>query len=257
MIRTVVVTGAGSGIGAATSRLLATRGWRVVATDVSASSVQALVADFAPATSGAHEAKRLDVTEPDEIRHLVEEVAADTGIDAWVNNAGVSLMERFVDIPLESLDHTLSINLRGVFLCAQAAARSMIEQGREGRIVNMASMAGKRGKVPFLADYVASKFGVVGLTQAMATELGPHRIAVNAVCPGYVTTPMQQRELIWEAKLARLDPSAVQQNMLVDTPLGRLQTPDDVAKAVAFLLSPDADAITGEAIAVNGGAYMD
>jgi NAD(P)-dependent dehydrogenase (short-subunit alcohol dehydrogenase family) len=111
--------------------------------------------------------------------------------------------------------------------------------------------------VPFLADYVASKFAVVGLTQAMAFELAPHGIRVNCVCPGYVATPMQERELAWEAELRGVAPDAVEKLWVEDTPLGRLETPEDVARAVAFLASPDADFITGEALSVNGGAYMD
>jgi NAD(P)-dependent dehydrogenase (short-subunit alcohol dehydrogenase family) len=150
----------------------------------------------------------------------------------------------------------LSINLQGVFLCGQAAARVMVGGGG-GRIVNLASMAGKQGRVPYLSDYVASKFGVVGLTQAMAYELAPHNITVNSVCPGYVATPMQERELAWEAGLRGTTPEAVKRLWIDDTPLGRLEEPEDVARAVAFLASDDAGFITGEALAVNGGAFMD
>jgi NAD(P)-dependent dehydrogenase (short-subunit alcohol dehydrogenase family) len=142
-------------------------------------------------------------------------------------------------------------------LCGQVAARQLIEQGRGGAIVNVASMAGKRGAVPYLAHYVASKFAVVGLTQAMAYELAPHGIRVNSVCPGYVETGMQERELAWEAELRGTTPAAVRELYLDDTPLGRLETPEDVARAVAFLLGDDAAFITGEALAVNGGAHMD
>ena len=118
-------------------------------------------------------------------------------------------------------------------------------------------MAGKRGAVPFLAHYVASKFAVVGLTQAMAAELAPSGIRVNCVCPGYVATGMQDRELQWEAELRGLTVEAVRELYLADTPLRRIETPQDVAGVVAFLVSPDAAFITGEAIAVNGGAFMD
>ena len=129
--------------------------------------------------------------------------------------------------------------------------------GRGGVIVNTASMAGKQGRVPFLSDYVASKFGVVGLTQAMALELAADSIRVNCVCPGYVATPMQERELAWEAELRGVQPEDVKQLWVDETPLGRLEQPEDVARVVAFLASEDAAFITGEAVAVNGGAYMD
>jgi meso-butanediol dehydrogenase / (S,S)-butanediol dehydrogenase / diacetyl reductase len=144
-----------------------------------------------------------------------------------------------------------------VFLCGQVAARQFIDQGGGGAIVNLASMAGKRGAAPYLAHYVASKFAVVGLTQAMALELAPHGIRVNSVCPGYVATAMQERELAWEAELRGTTPGAVREEWVADTPMGRLEAPEDVAGVVAFLVGPDAAFMTGEAIAVNGGAHMD
>jgi meso-butanediol dehydrogenase/(S,S)-butanediol dehydrogenase/diacetyl reductase len=132
-----------------------------------------------------------------------------------------------------------------------------VRTGVRGAIVNTASMAGKQGRVPFLADYVASKFGVVGLTQAMAFELAEHGIRVNSICPGYVATPMQDRELAWEAELRGTTPEEVRQLWIDDTPLGRLEQPEDVARVVAFLLGEDAAFMTGEALAINGGAFMD
>jgi meso-butanediol dehydrogenase / (S,S)-butanediol dehydrogenase / diacetyl reductase len=255
--KTVVITGAGSGIGTAIASLLAARGWQVVVTDVNGEAASETVAGL-PADAGQqHEAVALDVSDPERAAAVADDVAGRLGLDAWVNNAGISFMQRFVDLPVERYDRTMEINLRGVFVCGQAAARAMIASGRPGRIVNTASMAGKQGRVPFLADYVASKFGVVGLTQAMAFELAEHGITVNSVCPGYVSTPMQSREVDWEARLRGIAPEAVRELYIEDTPLRRLEQPADVAKVVAFLLSADADFITGEAIAVNGGAFMD
>jgi NAD(P)-dependent dehydrogenase (short-subunit alcohol dehydrogenase family) len=111
--------------------------------------------------------------------------------------------------------------------------------------------------VPFLAHYIASKFAVVGLTQAMAAELAGDNIRVNSVCPSYVVTSMQERELRWEAELRGITTEEVKNLYLADTPLGRLATPADVAAAVLFLASPTSSFITGEALAINGGSFMD
>lgn len=244
-----VVTGAGSGIGRAIATELARRGHVVVATDLDLDAARATSADTA---------LRLDVTDPEQAATVADKVtSAYGGLDVWVSNAGISKMQPFLDVSPADLRTTLAVNLEGVFVCGQAAARAMTGRGTRGTIVNVASMAGKQGRVPFLADYVAAKFGVVGLTQAMAFELAPHGITVNAVCPGYVATPMQERELGWEAALRGVTPEQVRQLWIDDTPLGRLETPQDVARAVAFLVSPDAAFITGEALAVNGGAFMD
>lgn len=254
MTQTVVVTGGGSGIGRAICQELASLGWRVVVTDIQAEAAAETVASLAGV---GHEDHQLDVTDSEAAHTIANDISARHGLDAWVSNAGVSRMRRFVDITEAEYDLTLAINLKGVFLCGQAAAQAMVKQGRGGKIVNTASMAGKQGRVPFLADYVASKFGVIGLTQAMAFELAEHHITVNSVCPGFVATPMQDRELAWEAELKGTTVDAVRDSWVADTPLGRLQQPHDVASAVGFLLSEKADFITGEALSVNGGAYMD
>lgn len=256
MTPTVVVTGAGSGIGRAIAVTLAQRNWRVVVTDLDGDAAREVAASLANSDAG-HESAQLDVTSPEGAAAVAADVAGRLGLDAWVSNAGISFMHRFLDAPMERYQQTMDVNLKGVFVCGQAAAREMVRNRVAGAIVNTASMAGKQGRVPFLSDYVASKFGVVGLTQAMAYELGEHRITVNCVCPGYVETPMQSRELEWEAKLRGTTTDGVRTMMLDDTPLGRLEQPEDVARAVAFLLSEDARFITGEALAVNGGAYMD
>ena len=248
-----VVTGAGSGIGAAIVRELGWRGHRVVVSDLDGERASQVAHEIEGATWRA-----LDVTDPDACDVVARGVAEQYGrLDVWVSNAGVSKMARFVDVTREDLARTFAVNTFGVFYAGQAAARAMIALGRPGRIINTASMAAKQGRVPYLADYVASKFAVVGLTQAMAFELAPHAITVNAVCPGFVATPMQERELAWEAALRAVTPEAVRAMWIGDTPLGRLETPEDVAVVVAFLASDDAAFLTGESIAVNGGAYMD
>jgi meso-butanediol dehydrogenase/(S,S)-butanediol dehydrogenase/diacetyl reductase len=257
MMKNVVVTGAGSGIGKAIATVLAERGWQVVVTDIDELAASRAAEGLSTAACQKHEFAKLDVSNPDQAAAVADGVADRIGLDAWVSNAGVSLMQKFLEVSMESFDRTLAINLRGVFVCGQAAARAMVRTGKEGAIVNTASMAGKQGRVPYLSDYVASKFGVVGLTQAMAFELAEHKIIVNSVCPGYVETPMQERELAWEAKLGGTTPESVLNAWIQDTPLGRLEQPVDVARVVAFLLSDDARFMTGEAIAVNGGAFMD
>ena len=166
-------------------------------------------------------------------------------------------MQKYVDVSPADLRRTFEVNTYGIFFCGQAAAKTMIKNNIKGRIINTASMAAKQGRVPYLSDYVASKFAVLGLTQAMAFELAPHGILVNSVCPGFVATPMQDRELKWEAELRGLKPEEVKQMWINDTPLKRLELPEDVAKVVAFLASSDANFLTGESISVNGGAFMD
>ena len=248
-----VITGGASGIGAATARELAARGYRVVVTDVDEGACATVAGGLEHARS-----RRLDVTDAAAATEVAESIFAEYScLVVWVSNAAVSHMAPFTDVTLEDLDRTLAINLRGVFVCGQAAARVMRGCGRGGVIINTASMAGKQGRVPYLSDYVASKFAVVGLTQAMAFELAADGIRVNSVCPGYVATPMQDRELAWEGALRGIPAEQVRQLWLDDTPMGRLETAEDVARVVAFLAGEDAGFITGEAIAVNGGAFMD
>jgi meso-butanediol dehydrogenase/(S,S)-butanediol dehydrogenase/diacetyl reductase len=250
---TAFVTGAGAGIGAAIARALSAQGYAVAVGDIDEDAAQAVAADLHRAI-----AVPIDVTDQRSIESACDTALAALGpLKAWISNAGISSMARFTDVREEELDRILAVNAKAVFLCGQVAARHFITQGGGGVIVNTASMAGKQGGVPFLAPYVASKFAVVGLTQAMAYELAEHGIRVNCVCPGYVSTGMQERELVWEAELRSTSVEAVRNLYLADTPLGRLELPEDVAGAVAFLVSENASFITGEALAVNGGSFMD
>jgi meso-butanediol dehydrogenase/(S,S)-butanediol dehydrogenase/diacetyl reductase len=251
--KVAVVTGAGSGIGAAIARELGRRGLHVLVTDIDGDAAGQVASEVAGASAAA-----LDVTDAESLATFCQGVADQhRRLDVWVSNAGISSLCRFVDISEADYDRTLTINLKGVFLCGQAAARTMKRLGGGGVIVNTASMAGKQGRVPYQADYIASKFGVVGLTQAMATELAADGIRVNCVCPGFVATPMQERELDWEANLRGSTPQAVRELWVSETPMGRLEQPEDVATVVAFLAGDDSGFVTGEALSVNGGAYMD
>ena len=250
---TALVTGAGAGIGAATARALAAEGHAVAVTDVNLEAAESVAARITGAI-----AISLDVTSRDSVEAAALLALGSLGpLRVWVSCAGVSTMARFVDVTDSEIDLNLSVNTRGVIVCGQVAARHFIEQGAGGSIVNVASMAAKRGAVEYLAPYVASKFAVLGLTQAMAFELAPACIRVNCVCPGYVQTPMQERELAWEAELRGTTPAEVNRLYLEDTPLGRVQTAEDVARAISFLAGERAGAITGEALSVNGGSFMD
>lgn len=251
--RVAVVTGGGSGIGRAVSIELGSRGYRVYVTDIDNMAAARVSREIEFSTP-----IKLDVTNPKEAIQLAERVFEETGsLDVWVSNAGISKMQNFIDTSEADLRKTFEVNTFGIYFCGQAAAKVMIKNKISGRIINTASMAAKQGRVPYLSDYVASKFAVLGLTQAMAYELAPYGILVNSVCPGFVATPMQERELAWEANLRNISPEEVKQLWIKDTPLSRLETPQDVAKVVAFLASADAEFITGESISVNGGAFMD
>lgn len=178
------------------------------------------------------------------------------GYDLLCANAGVSTMNLVVDLTDEEWDFNFDVNARGVFLSNQAAVRHFLKAGTKGVIVNTASLAAKWG-APWLAHYSASKFAVMGFTQGLAREMAPHGIRVNCVCPGFVKTGMQSREVQWEAKLRNMTPQAVVDEYVTQTPMGRLEEPEDVAKSVLFLASDLAGFITGESLNVTGGVRMD
>lgn len=257
-----VVTGAGEGIGRAIAKRLGELGAHVVVTDRDAEKAGRAAAEIRKSSIQTL-AEVLDVTDVTSIDSALDRILSNYGrIDIWCNNAGVSTMQRFVDITEDEWDFNFGVNARGTFLCSRAIARQMLKQDRlenglRGKIINMASVAGKTGKVPYLAHYIASKFAVVGLTQAMAAELSPEGITVNAVCPGYVRTSMQEREIAWEANLRGLTSEQVQELYIKDTPLGRLETSEDVAGVIGFLASPQADFMTGISLTVSGGAWME
>lgn len=252
------VTGAAMGMGKCIAELFAAEGATVAVTDVNLPMAEEVVAGI-KAKGGKAQAWHLDVTGRAEVKRVIAEIVERFGkLDVWVNNAGISTMTPFLDITPQEWDKMHDVNGSGVFFCSQEIARHMVRLGVPGKIINNASMAGKRGgNAPFLAHYVYTKFGVIGLTQAMAKELAAHKITVNAVCPGYVATPMQERELVWEGRLRGMTTEQVFKSYIEDTPLGRIEYPEDVAKVILFLASSDADFITGEAINVNGGAWMD
>ncbi len=258
MTKTVVITGAGSGIGRAIAMLLAERSWRVVVTDVDGCRRKDVAAALPADTGVRHESAVLNVSSPKDAASVALDVTDRLGLDAWVSKCRHLLharLPRRTDRPLRPDDGPSTS--RGLRLRA-GRGRAMVRSGTQGAIVNTASMAGKQGRVPFLADYVASKFGVVGLTQAMAYELGEYGITVNCVCPGYVETPMQSRELEWEAQFARLHSRRrARHDDPRHPPCSGWSNPRTWPVRWRSCSPRTPRFITGEALAVNGGAYMD
>lgn len=250
--RRAFVTGGGAGIGRAIVLALAREGARVAVTDLDLGAAQAVAAEVGE----GHIALRLDVTDGAATGAAVAAAAeALGGLDAAVANAGISTMARAVDITETEWDANMAVNAKGVFLTDQAVVRHFLASGTKGAIVNTASLAAKVG-APLLAHYSASKFAVAGFTQALAREVAPQGIRVNCVCPGFVKTSMQEREVVWEAALRGMTPEAVRAEYVSLTPLGRIQTPEDVADVVVFLLGDGARFMTGLAVDVNGGVFM-
>ncbi len=249
--RRALVTGGATGIGRATAAALGARGARVAIADIDFEGAR----NAAAAISGGAVAVAIDVRARASVQRAFDDVlAALGGCDILIANAGVSSMRPALELSDEEWEHVLSVNSRGIFLSNQIAARHFVAQGN-GVIVNTASLAAKIG-APYLAHYSASKFAVVGWTQALARELAPKGIRVNAVCPGFVKTGMQSREVAWESQLRGISADQVIADYIALTPLGRLELPEDVADVIAFLCSDAARFMTGQAVNVTGGVYM-
>ncbi len=245
-----LVTGAGAGIGRAIAVALAGAGAAVAVTDLDLAAATAVASELPNAR-----AYGLDVTSPGSVQVAVASAESEMGpLDILINNAGVSTMRRLWELTEHDWDCNMDVNAKGVFLVTQAALPGMMAR-RRGCLVNTASMAGKKA-VPLLAHYAASKWACIGFTKSAAVELGPYGIRVNCVCPGFVATSMQERELAWEATLRGTTIGGVANDYVRLTPLGRLESPEDVANVVVFLCSPAAEFITGAAIDVTGGANL-
>jgi NAD(P)-dependent dehydrogenase (short-subunit alcohol dehydrogenase family) len=228
-----LVTGAGSGIGAAVARRLHEEGAEVVLTNVSAEAVEAIAAELGEGAS----AVRLDVRDEDAVREVVRDV------DVLVNVAGIGSTTSAPDTPLEVWEDVLAVNARGTFLCCKHAIPGMVERGG-GSIVNMASVAGLVGLRNRVA-YSASKGAVIAMTRALAVDHVADGVRVNAVCPGTVDTPWVRR--LVEDVGESLDALRARQLM------GRLGTTEEIAGAVAYLASDEAAFVTGTALVVDGG----
>lgn len=239
-----IVTGGGSGIGRATACLLASDGAAVAVLDRDLAAAAASVARIE--ASGGHAlALEADVRERAAVEAAVERVrVAWGGVDILLNNAGGSLTSRFVDLEEEEWDRVVDVNLKGAYLCARPVARLMIAQG-SGRIINVSSNYGVKGSAPRV-HYSAAKAGIIGFTKALALELAPHGITVNAVAPGPTATERVRAHYTAEAWAERGR----------GIPLGRTGEPADIAEAVRFLASDRARYITGQTLHVNGGMVM-
>jgi meso-butanediol dehydrogenase/(S,S)-butanediol dehydrogenase/diacetyl reductase len=255
--RSAMVTGAARGIGRAIAMRLAAQGYAVSVADLPStrSALDGVVADLA-ANGRPALAVTLDVADPESVDAAVaQHVRAFDGLDVMVANAGIAVTAPLLETSVDQFRQTMEINVAGVFRCYRAAARQMISQGRGGRLIGAASVAAHRGG-KWQGAYSASKFTVRGLSQSVAQELAEYGITVNVYSPGVVQTPMWHS--IDEAVTGRrgTTPGSEMAGMARSIPLGRLETPEDVAGVVAFLASPDAGYITGQSIVVDGGMWF-
>jgi 3-oxoacyl-[acyl-carrier protein] reductase len=239
--KVAIVTGAAGGLGLAIAQRLASDGAAVVLADIDLKGAEAARETIAVRCARAL-AQRVDVSDPKDVAALVERTLAELGrLDIMISNAGIGGTHAFLDEPIEHWNRVLAVNLTGVFLCGQAAARAMVKQSA-GRIVNIASISGVRAGSGRTA-YGTAKAGVIQLTKQMALELGPLGINVNAVAPGPVETALTLRDHTAQTRAAY--------NALV--PLERYGTPQEIAAAVAFLSSEEASYINGQTLCVDGG----
>jgi NAD(P)-dependent dehydrogenase (short-subunit alcohol dehydrogenase family) len=251
-----VVTGGGRGIGRGIALALADGGHDLVLGWRSDLDAVAETVDAVRARGRRVETVAGDVADPVTAKLLVDAAVATLGgLDIWVNNAGISLIATVVDTPPAEMERMLAVNVTGTLHGIQAAARAMQDAGRGGRIVNLASDAGLQG-FPYLGAYAATKFAVVGLTQTAALELARDGITVNAVCPGTAETGMNVAEWETETTLTGQTVEDVRIGYLDAIPVGRFCTPEDVGAVVAFLASPAAGFVTGQAVCVNGGTVL-
>ena len=252
--KSAVITGGGRGIGGATALMFAREGADVLVPDLdlatsesTAKAIQTLGRKGVP--------MQMDVTRMADIQRMVETAIREFGkIDILVNNAGITLVREPLQLTEADWDRTLDLNLKAAFFCAQAVAREMVKR-KSGVILNAASISGRSGK-PLMADYCASKFGIIGITQSLAMALAKHGVRVNAVAPGIVDTDMWasiDRE--WAA-LEGKPVGTMKQSRAANIPLGRIETAEDVAKVYTFLASDDAAYITGQTVNVCGGLQL-
>jgi NAD(P)-dependent dehydrogenase (short-subunit alcohol dehydrogenase family) len=256
--KVALVTGAARGIGRAIAEAYAEHGAHVAVSDVLVEPAQA-VADGINAVGQAFQtaegggpraiALHLDVSNPESVQQAVDATVAEFGrLDILVNNAGIHRGHLIVDFPLEDWEAVFAVNVRGAFLCSQAAARQMVRQGDGGCIINMSSASGKKPDLKGAA-YCASKSAVIGFTRVLALELGQYGIRANAVLPGATDTKML-RDVVDRVP-------GLMDELLARTALNKIATPRDQANAFVFLASDLASHVTGEQLVVAGGEFME
>jgi meso-butanediol dehydrogenase/(S,S)-butanediol dehydrogenase/diacetyl reductase len=252
-----IVTGGARGIGRGVAVSLAQEGVRVVIADLPALKEDSeRTADEVRKAGSEALVVDVDVRDSSQIAAMVEQVIQHFGqVDILVNNAGVISVRPVIAMEEEEWDRVLDVNLKGTFLCSKAVASHMMER-QTGRIVNMSSQAGKRGRAA-ISHYCASKWAIIGFTQSLAHELGPFNITVNAICPGEVRTAMWDEHLSPALTLGgygKTPEEAWEEWTKREVPMGRAQTAEDIGEAVVFLCK--AENITGEALNVTGGSEM-
>lgn len=250
--RGAVVTGGGRGIGADVARTLASHGARVVVAARSTDEIGAVAGELRDGGAEAW-AVPVDVSRPDSITALFEQAREHLGgVDVLVNNAGIATAAPAVRLSLDDWNRMLTVNATGTFLSTQAVLADMIERGW-GRVVNVASVAGLRG-ASYIAGYSASKHAVLGFTRSVAGEVAQAGVTVNAVCPGYVDTPMTDATITNIVEKTGKTPEEALGAILSTTPQRRLITPEEVSAAVLFLCEEGARGINGQTIVLDGGA---
>ena len=243
--KVVIITGARRGMGRSHALKLAEAGAKVVVADISKEDCQK-VADEIQKNKGEAISVKCDVSKKEEVENMVGQAIDKWGkVDVLVNNAGVIKFKPFIELTEEEWDRTLDVNLKGYFLCAQAAAKEMIKK-KSGIIINIASVEmGQVGNgMPNIIDYCASKGGVVAMTEALTVELAPYNIRVNAISPGAIETPMSEA--------AKEDPQLLEQ-VLAKIPMRRMGKPEEVSNLVLFLASDASSYINGSTIVIDGG----